>query len=58
MIRGVTNASFSEGEKSAHASDRFVILVRTGASLSMHCLRTDVGMGSRAHDLLGDSLIA
>ena len=54
MIRGVTNASFSEGEKSAHASDRFVILVRTGASLSMHCLRIDVGTGSRTQDLLGD----
>ena len=36
---------------------KFVTLVRTGASLSMHCLRTDVGMGSRTHDLLGESLM-
>ena len=54
FISGVRNALLSSDGKSAQESDVFVISVRTGTSWSLHCFNSQVGMGSNAHDLVGD----
>ena len=54
---GERKARFNSGEKSAHSSEAFTISVSTGAISSMQSFRTEDGIGSREHDLLGDDLI-
>ena len=36
--------------------DKLTMLVMTGARMWQHCLRTDIGIGSRLHCLFGLSL--
>ena len=57
LIRGVRKAFFSSVGNSAQDNETFTIVVRTGASWSWHCLSSHVGIGSRAHDFVGDELI-
>jgi len=40
--------------KVPEARERFMMLVKVGRSADMHCLRRDVGMGSRSENELDD----
>ena len=54
---GRMKALFNSGEKSANLSEVLTMSVSTGVSSSRQSLRMDVGIGSRAHDLLGEDIM-
>ena len=56
-MRGVTNALFSSGGKSALDNELFTIDVRTGSNWFWHCFNSHVGIWSRAHDFVGVEVI-
>ena len=49
-------ASLKVSGKVPEVRDRLTIDVITGASISVHCFRREVGIGSDSHCLSGDSL--
>ena len=54
---GRMKALFNSGEKSANLSEVLTMSVSTGVSSSRQSLRMDVGIESRAHDLLGEDVM-
>jgi hypothetical protein len=51
-------ASLNVSGKVPEVRDRLTMDVMTGASISVHCFRREVGIGSESHCLSGDSLIS
>ena len=54
LIKGVRNALLSFLGNSAHDKDVFTINVSTGINSYSHFLGSHVGIGSRAHDFVGE----
>ena len=50
-------ADFKVSGKHPFWKDRFTILVMTGTSSSTHFLSSQMGIGSRSHDVDGDFMI-
>lgn len=51
-------ASLNVSGKVPEVRDRLTMDVMTGASISVHCFRREVGIGSESHCLSGDSPIS
>ena len=54
LRRGVTCATLSGAGTTPDVSERFTMLLIAGRSTSICSMRSEVGMGSNAHDLAGD----
>ena len=58
LSRGVMMASLNVSGKVPEVMDRLTIDVMTGASMTVHCFKIAVGIGSDSHCLSGDSPIS